>query len=133
MKRVIVIFISILLISGCKEENLPKNEYHIIDSEEAYKMMTLYDFKEDLIILDVRNTDEFAENRIDGAINVPLMSIEEKIEKVISNKDTIILVYCKSGVRAELASQKLVKLGYTNVYDFGGIDTWPYGLVNPIE
>lgn len=104
-----------------------------LDNEKAYEMMTSDDLAENLIILDVRNTDEFAESRIDGAINVPLMSIEEKIEKVISNKDAIILVYCKSGVRAELASQKLINLGYTNVYDFGGIDTWPYGLVNPVE
>lgn len=132
-KYIILIIASIILISGCEEKTSPKTEYKIISAQEAYEMMTSAKETEEIIILDVRNTEEYAESRIDGSINVPLMSIEEKIEKTIPNKEATILVYCKSGVRAELASQKLIQLGYSKVYDFGGIDNWTFGLVNLTE
>lgn len=123
-----------IFLTGCNENKEIKiNEYKIINQSEAYEMMNSQELKESLIILDVRNEEEFAENRIDGAINIPLLNIENKISSYIPDKDTNILVYCKSGVRAQLASEKLVSLGYTNVFDIGGIDTWEYGTVNPIE
>ncbi len=133
MKKIIYIILLSIILSGCKDKEITKNDYQVITQEKAYEMMTSNEIDENFIILDVRNTEEFAESRIDGSINVPLMSIENKIETIIPNKNSTILVYCKSGVRAKLASETLVNLGYTNVYDFGGIDTWSYGLVNLIE
>lgn len=135
MKKIIsLLIICMIFLTGCNENKEIKiNEYKIINQSEAYEMMNSQELKESLIILDVRNEEEFAENRIDGAINIPLLNIENKISSYIPDKDTNILVYCKSGVRAQLASEKLVSLGYTNVFDIGGIDTWEYGTVNPIE
>jgi len=135
MKKIIsLLIICMIFLTGCNENKEIKiNEYKIINQSEAYEMMNSQELKESLIILYVRNEEEFAENRIDGAINIPLLNIENKISSYIPDKDTNILVYCKSGVRAQLASEKLVSLGYTNVFDIGGIDTWEYGTVNPIE
>ena len=135
MKKIISLLIRCMIfLTGCNENKEIKiNEYKIINQSEAYEMMNSQELKESLIILDVRNEEEFAENRIDGAINIPLLNIENKISSYIPDKDTNILVYCKSGVRAQLASEKLVSLGYTNVFDIGGIDAWEYGTVNPIE
>lgn len=135
MKKVVIILIIFtLVISGCEneEKEITQCEFQLISGQEAYEMMISEEIN-NLIILDVRNAEEFAESRIDGAINVPLLNIEKKIENIVPDKDATILVYCKSGVRAKLASEKLVDLGYTNVYDFGGIDTWEYGTVNPVE
>ena len=135
MKKVVIILIIFtLVISGCEneEKEITQGEFQLISGQEAYEMMISEEIN-NLIILDVRNAEKFAESRIDGAINVPLLNIEKKIENIVPDKDATILVYCKSGVRAKLASEKLVDLGYTNVYDFGGIDTWEYGTVNPVE
>ena len=83
---------------------------------------------EEVIIVDVRTAEEFASGHIQNAINIPVESITGEPTE-LSDKDATILVYCRSGNRSEQASRKLVDLGYTQIYDFGGIIDWPYEVV----
>ncbi len=76
------------------------------------------------IILDVRRPDEYAEGHIPGAINIPNESIGTAEITQLPNKAQLILVYCRSGRRSKEAAEKLVKLGYTNIVEFGGILDW---------
>lgn len=82
--------------------------------------------KAGVIVVDVRRRDEYAEKHIPGAINIPNESIQGQDPAQLPNKDATILVHCRSGARSAAASQKLTKLGYKNIYDFGGILSWPY-------
>ena len=97
--------------------------YEQITAEEAKKIM---DSGEEHIILDTREQDEFDEGHIPGAILIPYTEIENKAEEMITDKDKLILVYCRSGRRSKIAAESLAKLGYTNVKEFGGIIDWPY-------
>ena len=97
-----------------------------ITAQEAKEIM---DTQEGYVILDTRTEEEFAEGHIPGAILIPYDEILEKAESVLKEKDQLILVYCRSGRRSKLASEDLVKLGYTNIREFGGIIDWPYEVV----
>ena len=80
-------------------------------------------------MLDVREQDEYDSGHIPGAVLLPVGTIDEdNAGKVIPEKDSTVLVYCRSGNRSKTASETLVKLGYTKVYEFGGIKTWPYDI-----
>ena len=87
------------------------------------------DAQTDYIIIDARTQEEFEQGHIKGAVLIPEYEIAAKAEKELPNKDSLILVYCRSGRRSKIASQELVKLGYTNVKEFGGIIDWPYETV----
>ena len=103
-----------------------ENSYEQITPTEAKAIMdTQYGY----IILDVRTQEEFDEAHIDGAILIPDYEIADKAESVLKDKDQLLLVYCRSGRRSKLAAEELVKLGYTNVKEFGGIIDWPYETV----
>ena len=80
--------------------------------------------QEDYVILDVRTSEEFAEKHIVGAVNIPNESIGNGPIAELPDLDQLILVYCRSGNRSKQACEKMVKLGYTNVYEFGGIIDW---------
>ena len=132
MKKIMNLFLivfAIFALAGCGSkgtngtENLEasKNSYTQIRMEEAVKMM---EEESDYIILDVRRPDEFAEKHIPNAINVPNETIGKDEIPELPNKEQLILVYCRSGNRSKQASEKLVKLGYTNIYEFGGINDW---------
>ena len=91
--------------------------------EEAKEMMDT----QEVIILDVREQDEYDSGHIPGAVLLPVGSIDEDTAtEVIPEKDSTVLVYCRSGNRSKTASSALAELGYTNIYEFGGISTWPY-------
>ena len=130
MRRYVGIFMLAFMVTcfvGCEEKNTSvstesQNSYIQIQMDEAITMM---EEETDYIILDVRTTEEFAEKHIPGAVNVPNESIGTEEIKELQNKDQLILVYCRSGNRSKQASEKLVALGYTNVYEFGGINDWP--------
>ena len=84
---------------------------------------------ETVVILDVREQHEFDEGHILNAVLLPVGTITEDAAKaVIPAKDSKVLVYCRSGNRSKTASQMLAELGYTEVYEFGGINTWPYEI-----
>ncbi len=123
-----VLMILILLDKGFGgEEKMVKNEmgYYNISQEVAKEMMD----SEEVIILDVREEDEYEAGHIENSILIPVGILEGKVESLIPDKTTKILVYCRSGNRSKVASGILVGLGYTEVYEFGGVNTWEYGLV----
>ena len=83
--------------------------------------------EQEVLIVDVREQAEYDAGHIVGAVLLPLGEIdEESAAQVIPEKETVALVYCRSGRRSKEASEKLAELGYTNIYEFGGIITWPY-------
>ena len=96
--------------------------YKQISQDEAKDMMARDDGH---IIVDVRRQDEYDAGHIPGAILIPNESIDKERPKELPDLDQIILVYCRSGRRSKEASEKLAKMGYTNIYEFGGIITWP--------
>lgn len=112
--------------SNKQSDNTKTAKYHKISAEQAKEMMSDTD---EYILLDVRTDKEFKEKRIDRAILIPDYEIESRAADELPNKDSLILIYCRSGRRSEIAAKKLVKMGYTNVYDFGGIIDWPYDTV----
>lgn len=119
------LILSCMLLSGCshkKNKKLQEKTYKRISEEAAKKMMD----KGNVTIVDVRREDEFADAHIPGAVLIPHESIGTKAPEALPNKETILLIYCHAGVRSIQAADKLVQLGYTNVYEFGGIITWPY-------
>lgn len=125
---ILMITLSIFTLAACGDKN-DKGEtltYEQISSEEAKVIM---DTEKEYIIIDARTGSEFAEGHIEGAILIPEYEIAERAEKELPNKDALILVYCRSGRRSKIASEELVKLGYTNVKEFGGIIDWPYEIV----
>ena len=122
MKRLLPIFIAVLLLAGCAAPAEQEVSYRQITMDEAVAMM---EEEKDYIILDVRTAVEFNEEHIPGAINIPNETIGTDAIPELPDKDQLILVYCRSGNRSKQASEKLVKLGYTNVVEFGGIIDWP--------
>lgn len=125
MKKLILFLLAMMLLTACGQdkENSQEAVYVNITAEQAKGIM---DSQEDYIILDVRTQDEFDESRIPGAILIPHDEITEKAEDLLTNKDQLILIYCRSGRRSKLAAEALVELGYTNIKEFGGIIDWPY-------
>jgi rhodanese-related sulfurtransferase len=100
--------------------------YQTITAARAKEMM---DSGKPFILLDVRTEDEHNEKRIDGSILISDYEIADKAEGVLTDKDATIIVYCRIGRRSALAAAELVNMGYTDVYDFGGIIDWPYDMV----
>ena len=126
MKRILPLFLLLLLLTGCggtASNSSSENDYQQISQEEAKEMMDT----QDVIILDVREQDEYDSGHIPGAVLLPVGTIdEETAAEVIPEKDSTVLVYCRSGNRSKTASSALAERGYTNIYEFGGINTWPY-------
>ena len=122
MKKLIPILLSALMFAGCAGTNNSQiNTYRQITMDEAVAMMAQ---ESGYIILDVRRLDEFAAGHIPNAINVPNETIGTDEIPDLPNNDQLIMVYCRSGRRSKEASAKLVKLGYTNIVEFGGILDW---------
>ena len=127
MKKLLPILLSALMFTGCAgTSNNQTNTYRQITMDEAVDMMAQ---ESDYIILDVRRPDEFAEGHIPNAINVPNETIGTDEIPELPNKDQLVMVYCRSGRRSKEASEKLVKLGYTNIVEFGGILDWKGEIV----
>ena len=126
MKRILpLIFSVLLLLSGCGGNESANHSYEQISQQEAKTMMDT----QDVIILDVREQEEYDSGHIPGAVLLPVGTISEKTAAaVIPEKDSVVLVYCRSGNRSKTASAALAELGYTGVYEFGGINTWPYEM-----
>ena len=125
-----LLLVLILCITGCNTNNsavsdkvspTQVNGYTQISQDEAKEMMARDDGH---IIVDVRRQDEYDAGHIPGAIIIPNEDINTERPKELPDLDQIILVYCRSGRRSKEASEKLAKMGYTNIYEFGGIITW---------
>ena len=110
----------------CTHAGAQTSEYKRITATEARKMMMELN---DFTLLDVRTESEYRRQHIEGAKLMPHTDIPRRAESELPDKNKIILVYCQAGVRSERAARALLDLGYTNVYDFGGIADWPYGVI----
>ncbi len=122
-----IFMILVLLLTGCgaATEEGASMGYQQIGAEEAKQMME--EEKGEFVLLDVREQEEYDEGHIPGAVLLPVGMIDEDTAAgVIPEKDTVVLVYCRSGNRSKTASLALAELGYTHVYEFGGIKDWPY-------
>lgn len=137
MKKHVISAMCVLLVivcafCGCNrtEVSVPEEEteltYEQITPSEAKRLM---DTEGDYVILDVRTEEEYNEGHIEGAVLIPDFEITSKAEGILTDKNQLILVYCRSGRRSKLAAEALVSLGYTNVKEFGGIIDWEYGTV----
>ena len=133
MKKLMPLFLTALVLTGCAgtpspsgdqtddQSTAPANTYRQISMDEAVSMM---ERESGYIILDVRRPDEYAAGHIPNAINVANESIGIDEIPELPDKDQLILVYCRSGRRSKEAAEKLTKLGYTNIVEFGGILDW---------
>ena len=125
MKKIIFFLLAALLLTACGQntENEQEAVYMNITAQEAKEIM---DTQEGYVILDVRTQEEYNQGHIPSAIVISHEEIGEKAEKVLTDKNQLILVYCRSGRRSKIAAEALVELGYTNIREFGGIIDWPY-------
>ena len=125
MKKLIILLLAVMLLTACgKDKEKDQGAVYVnITAEEAKQIM---DTEDGYIILDVRTQEEYDEGHIPGAIVISHEGIAEKAEDVLTDKDQLILVYCRSGRRSKIAAEALVELGYTNIKEFGGIIDWPY-------
>ncbi len=128
-KRIMVLLLILLaaaavfLLCGCSLRRQPSEDepYHMISQEEAARMMEKNDGH---VVVDVRRMDEYEEKHIPGAVCIPNESIGDEMPRQLPDKDQVILIYCRSGNRSKQAAQKLADMGYTNLYEFGGIIDW---------
>ncbi|MGN0979446.1 MAG: rhodanese-like domain-containing protein [Candidatus Avoscillospira sp.] len=124
MKRILpILLLPALLLTGCGAASTAQaaGGYRQISQTEAAAMM---EEETGYVILDVRTQEEYEEAHIPGAICIPNETIGTDEIPALPDKKQLILVYCRSGNRSKQASEKLVKLGYTNIVEFGGINTW---------
>ncbi len=120
MKKIFLLLSMLLALTACTSSaNVTK-----ISAKEAKEMIDT----EEVIIVDVRTQEEYNESHIENAILIPNETIDSEPAE-LPDKSATILVYCRSGNRSAQAAAKLADLGYTNVYDFGGIIDWPYAIV----
>ena len=126
-KRFLIALLTFTLPFGCVGcSGGGSATYDQISGAEAKALM---DSESGYIIIDARTQEEYDEGHIPGAIMIPEYEIADRAEKELPDKDQLILVYCRSGRRSKIAAEELVKLGYTNVKEFGGIIDWEYEIV----
>ena len=118
MKRLVIILVLLFLVTGCGESNSVKESKGTISNISCDKAIDMQG--EGAIIVDVREKEEYDEEHLDDAINIPYTEIVNKISEY-ADTDTKIIVYCKSGVRSNKAANSLINAGYKNIYDLGGI------------
>jgi rhodanese-related sulfurtransferase len=135
MKKILISLLAVLLgaavFSACgtePQQNISQSPVEIvqpesISPEEAQERL---ESEEDIILLDVRNQGEYEEKHIPGSILIPVDELEKRAEAELTDKNTDIFVYCASGRRSTTASNILAGLGYSKVYNLGGIADWPY-------
>lgn len=136
MKRLLPFLLVSLLLAGCSAASAPSPSaggsaerdaaYQQIDQETAKEMMKADDGH---VVVDVRRQDEYDSGHIPGAILIPNESIGCDSPEALPDYDQIILIYCRSGNRSKQAAEKLAAMGYTRIYEFGGINTWTGEIV----
>lgn len=127
-KRFLLMLLTFALPLGCVgcASDGSSVTYEQISEAEAKALM---DSESGYIIIDARTQEEYDQGHIPGAILIPEYEIADRAEKELPDKDQLILVYCRSGRRSKIAAEELIKLGYTNVKEFGGIIDWKYEIV----
>lgn len=125
MKRIILLSVLLLaLLCGCAPQNEGEEEKMTYTQITVNKAIEMMESESNYIILDVRTFEEYNERHIPGAICVPNESIGTEPIEELPQKDQLILVYCRSGRRSKEAAEKLAAMGYSNIYEFGGILDW---------
>lgn len=114
--------LSALMLVGCGT----KSAVVVMSAKEAKENM---DKDNSIIIVDVRTKEEFDSGHIEGAILIPNETIDKTKPELLPDENAKIYIYCRSGNRSNQAGKKLVAMGYKNVVDFGGINSWTYGVV----
>lgn len=119
MKKIIILSALMLLLCSCGAEEKKTSTdsglgYQVIDCAKKEELM-----KDKAVLIDVRTAQEYAEGNLEGSVNISVDTINTMIEKMITDKNTHIIVYCRSGNRSATAANKLVEMGYKNVYDLG--------------
>lgn len=122
----VLLLLALFLLAGIFSSTPKSNRYRQITAEEAINIMQE---EQDYIILDVRTAQEFSAGHIPGAVLLPNEVIGTEEIPLLPDKQQLILVYCRSGNRSKQASEKLAWLGYANVVEFGGINSWPGDIV----
>ena len=126
-KQFLIMLLTLAFPFGCVGcSNGGSATYVQISGAEAKALM---DSESGYIIIDARTQEEYDQGHIPGAVLIPEYEIADRAEKELPDKDQLILVYCRSGRRSKIAAEELVKLGYTNVKEFGGIIDWKYEIV----
>ena len=126
-KQFLIMLLTLALPFGCVGcSDGGSATYEQISGAEAKALM---DSESGYVIIDARTQEEYDQGHIPGAILIPYGEIADRAEKELPDKDQLILVYCRSGRRSKIAAEELVKLGYTNVKEFGGIIDWEYEIV----
>ncbi|MGN1418145.1 MAG: rhodanese-like domain-containing protein [Acutalibacteraceae bacterium] len=120
-----LIVLAVVAFAACSSESEEELSYEQISGDAAKALM---ESESDYVIIDARTQEEYDDGHIPGAIVIPEYEIANKAEKELPDKDQLILVYCRSGRRSKIACQELVKLGYSNVKEFGGIIDWKYEI-----
>lgn len=130
-KALIIAAIILIITSACSGLNISNvgvpaegKEYRLIKADEALELIG----QERVHLIDVRNADEFINGYIKGMVNIRLNDLETKIGQEVSDKDDVIIVYCASGIRSAKAARMLCNAGYKNVFDLGGLESWPYEI-----
>lgn len=119
-----------LLGTASMAQQAPYKNMNAIQTITAKEAKKLLDERKDILLLDVREPDEYEQGHINGATNLPLSQIERgKLPDDILDKKEPVMVYCRSGRRSARAAALLEQQGYTAIYDMGGIISWPYGTV----
>lgn len=128
MKPILTFVLIVLLLfifTSCGSDEPSEVTYKKITAEAAKELM---DSDDTLFIVDVRTQEEYDTGHIPNAILLPLDTLADKASEVLPDKEQRLLIYCRSGNRSATAAKQLIEMGYTEVYDFGGIIDWPFDV-----
>lgn len=121
----VLIALLLFIFAGCGNDEPSEVTYKKITAEAAKELI---DSDDTLAIIDVRTQEEFDTGHIPNAILLPLDTLADKASEVLPDKEQRLLIYCRSGNRSATAAKQLIEMGYTEVYDFGGIIDWPFDI-----
>ena len=138
VKMILLLLIIAIMISGCTNEKEPEDvpEGEVINMQteppestaEAVivtgeKAKEIFETQTQVILLDVRNQDEFDEYSIPDSTLIPVNELESRLSE-LPDKNATIIVFCRAGRRSATAAEILTSNGFTNVYDMGSINNW---------
>ncbi len=133
MRKILLLFFCLpvmLCVGGCSADKAqPPQKQSVYKNITAEEAKDIIDTESGYLILDVRTQEEFEQGHIPNAVNLDYQEIAQKAEEVLPDKNQKILIYCRSGRRSKIAAQELLDMGYTSLYEFGGIIDWPYDTV----